>query len=434
MVKYLIFLLLPLSLSAQDQGLSLPQAIRQAWDRQPGLLGGEAQVDQAKAEAAAARANRLPSLQAQAGWQRTNEPLMAFGTRLDQGRITATDFDPSRLNAPDPISGFGASLTLRQPLYAGGRISAGLAAAQDLAAAAEARQGRLRQEAAAAVVQAYFSVEATTQGVAYAQEALDQAKAVETFTAARAAQGLMLKAEQLRAKAYRAQAEAGVALARQRNSEASHALALLIGGPASGPLLTPLASEPHPPASENPRSDLRGDLEATRLETQAAQAAARAEGGSLKPEVGLELGWGTARQAFGSAGTTWTNVSVGAKWSFSFAQTRRVQAARAAARAADENLRWQQAQAERDRANAASAVATAQAQVDASSEAVQAAEEARRLNGARFEAGLLPLTDRLEAETALAGARALHLSSLLGLRIAEAQQALALGLPVEGVQ
>ena len=430
MVKYSIISLFPLLLAAQDPGLSLPDAIRKAWDRQPGLLAGEALVDQARAEASAARAARLPSLQADAGWRRTDEPLMAFGTKLDQGRITAADFNPARLNAPDPISGLGASVTLSQPLYAGGRISSGITSARDMASAAEARQTRRRQEVAAAVVQAYSGVEASAQGLTYAQDALQHARAVEAFVAARAAQGLMLKADQLRAQAFRARAEADLALARQREAEAKNALTMLIGGPVPATLSSPLETGAAPGATPGTRSD----IEAARFEAQAAEAAARAEGGNLKPQVGLELGWGTARPAFGTTGATWTNVSVGARWTFSFAQTRKVQAARAAARAAEENLRWQSAQADRERADASAILTSAQARVKAAAESVTAAEEARRLNEARFQAGLLPLTDRLDAEASLAGARALQLSSLVELRVAEARQALADGRPVEGVQ
>ena len=430
MVKQLIIVLVPAALAAQDPGLTLPAAIRQAWTRQPRVLAGEAAVDQARAEAAAAVAGRLPSLRADAGWRRTDEPLMAFGTKLDQGRLTAADFDPARLNAPDPVTGLGASLTLRQPIYAGGRIDAGIAAARDLASAAEARQARRRQEVAAAVVQAYFGTEAAAEDLTYAQDALAHAQAVETFITARAAQGLMLKADQLRAQAFRAQAEADLALARQRESEARNALALLIGGPAPSELGTPLEAASRP----GPSAGSRADLEAARLEAQAAAAAAKAERGSLKPELGLELGWGMARSALGTSGASWTQVAVGARWTFSFAQTRKAQAARAAARAADENLRWQEALAERDRADASAALASAEARVKAAEESLAAAEEARRLTGARFESGLLPLTDRLDAEARLAGARALRLSSLMELRVAEARQALADGRPVEGVQ
>ncbi|MBS1765968.1 MAG: TolC family protein [Acidobacteria bacterium] len=427
MVKHLIFFL-PAVLGAQ--GLTLQDAIRQAWQRQPGLLAGEALVDQAQAEARAAKDGRLPTLQADAGWRRTDEPLMAFGTKLDQGRITAADFDPVRLNAPGPISGLGASVTLRQPIYAGGRIEAGISAARAMASAAASRQAQRRQETAAAVVQTYFGSEAAAQGVAYAEDALAHARALEAFIGARAGQGLVLKADALRAKAFRAKAEADLALAQQRETEARNALALLIGGPAPAALDTPISEVP----LDTKEPGERADLQAARWEAEAASQAAKAESGSLKPELGVELGWGAARPALGGSGATWTNLSVGARWTFSFAQTRKAQAARAAARAAEENLRWQQASAARDRADAAAAQDAAKARVKAADEALAAAEEARRLNEARFEAGLLPLTDRLDAEASLAGARALHLSSLVELRAAEARQALAEGRPVEGVQ
>ena len=429
MVKHLIFFS-PAFLLAQSPGLTLPDAIRQAWTRQPGLLAGEARVDQARAEASAARAGRLPSLQVSAGWQRTDEPLQSFATKLDQGRIAAADFDPARLNAPDPISGLGASVTLRQPLYAGGRIAAGEEAADALASAAEARQSRSRQEVAAALVQAYFGTEAAAQGVRFGKDALQHARAVEAFAAVRTAEGLMLKADLLRAQAFRAQTEADLALARQRESETRNALTLLLGSPAPVELATPLAE----PAPLSGPAASRGDLEAARMEAQAAEAAARAESGSLKPELSLDLGWGMARPGFSTAGTAWTNVAVGARWTFSFAQTRKVQAAHAASRAAEENLRWQRIRADRDRADASAAMEAAEARVRAAGESLIAAEEARRLNEARFESGLLPLTDRLDAEARLAGARALQLSSLVEFRVAASRQALADGRPVEGVQ
>ena len=67
-------------------------------------------------------------------------------------------------------------------------------------------------------------------------------------------------------------------------------------------------------------------------------------------------------------------------------------------------------------------------------EAVTASESARALRDARYRQGLLPLSDVLDAQAALAGARALLLRSQWENRIARAQLELALGLPVEGVQ
>jgi outer membrane protein TolC len=423
----LSLLLLAAPLAAQD--LALPDALHAAWSRNPGLQAGQAQADAARLQADAASAMRLPSLTAQAGWMRTDEPMMAFGMKLNQARIQAVDFNPSLLNHPDAVHGLGGSLQLQQPLYAGGRIDAAQKATRAMAGAEAAQQARRKQETAAAVVRAYFASQAAGAGVASAEDTLKSAQATEAFVAARVDQGLMLKADLARVKAWRASAEAQLAEARRQEASARSALALLMGGQPFERLTTPLEAGTTPLTT----TGLRGDLEASRLQAEAAQAQAQAAAGSLRPEVGLSLGVGAARENFGEAGGNWTTASLGAKWTFSFADTRRAQSARASARAAELALSWQRAQAGREASDAASALAAAEAKVRAAEEAVQASLEARDLRQARHREGLLPLTELLDAESALSGARALRLASLLELRIARADSALASGTPVEGI-
>jgi outer membrane protein TolC len=65
---------------------------------------------------------------------------------------------------------------------------------------------------------------------------------------------------------------------------------------------------------------------------------------------------------------------------------------------------------------------------------VAASESARALRLARHRQGLMPLTEVLDAEAGLAGARALLLQARLEARVARAQLSLALGEPVEGTE
>jgi outer membrane protein TolC len=53
---------------------------------------------------------------------------------------------------------------------------------------------------------------------------------------------------------------------------------------------------------------------------------------------------------------------------------------------------------------------------------------------ARHRQGLLPLTEVLDAEAGLAGARTLLLSSEYDARVAAAQLQFAFGKPIEGVR
>ena len=114
--------------------LGVEDAIRAAWARNPGLQASAEAVHAARADAARARDARLPTLSVTLRAARTDEPMMAFGTRLDQARIGQADFDPARLNHPDAIGAAGAGVTLTLPLFMGGRLVAGQRAATGLAA------------------------------------------------------------------------------------------------------------------------------------------------------------------------------------------------------------------------------------------------------------------------------------------------------------
>ena len=435
-MKQAVRLLIPwlafASLPAQE-GLTIQEAIRRAWTDQSGLQAGEAMVAGTRAEAEAARDLRLPTLALAAGLTRSNEPMMAFGTRLDQARITQADFDPARLNHPDALTGAGATLTLSQPLYAGGRLDAARKAGAAMADSAAASQARRRQEVALAVDQAYFGAQVAEQALAFAEDTLRQARETERFVQARVDQGLLLKSEGARTRAFRAQSEAGVVEARQRVASARSALELLLGGDIPATLATPVEPAEAVAADALDAPGLRSDLEAARFQSEAARQGVAAARGAWRPEVGLNLAAGTARYALGDGGN-WTTVSLGARWTFSFADSPRVQAAQATARAAELGLKWRERQAGREVAEARRSLETAQARIAFAREAVAASESVRAMRTARHREGLLPLVEVLDAETALSGARTLLLSSQLEWRLSRAQLALALGQPIEDVK
>lgn len=78
------------------------------------LAKNEAQL--AKAELLQTRAMYLPNVNASYTYSNTNNPLYAFGSRLNQERITMMDFDPSLLNDPKSISNFATKVEVQQPI------------------------------------------------------------------------------------------------------------------------------------------------------------------------------------------------------------------------------------------------------------------------------------------------------------------------------
>lgn len=75
------------------------------------------EVKSAQASLLGSRAMYLPNVTASYTGTATNSPLMAFGTKLNQSRITMMDFDPSRLNNPDNIFNFATKLEVQQPIF-----------------------------------------------------------------------------------------------------------------------------------------------------------------------------------------------------------------------------------------------------------------------------------------------------------------------------
>lgn len=76
------FVAVPSQASAKT--LSVADAIRLAWQTNPGLAGSRDMVVAAQADAEAARDQRLPTLQVQINAVATKEPVAAFGLRLDE--------------------------------------------------------------------------------------------------------------------------------------------------------------------------------------------------------------------------------------------------------------------------------------------------------------------------------------------------------------
>ncbi len=417
------------ALHAQEP-LTIQDAIRAAWTGMGGLQAGQAMVDKARAEAEATKGLELPTVALGAGLTRTDEPMQVFGTRLDQARITQADFLPASLNHPDPLAGFGASLSVTQPIYAGGRLEAARRAGAAMAEAEAHNQAFRSQQVALAVDQAYFGTQVAQQGLRWVEDTLSHAQELERFVQARVDQGLMLKSEGERAKAFRAQSEAGVAQARQSLASARSALALLMGAEPPDQLATAVDAG----AADLPQGrGSRGDIEALRAQGEAARAGVAAAKGAFKPGVGLSVAVGTARYSVADGGN-WTTASVGVRWSFSFSDSPRVEAARAAVRAADLGRQWQERQADRDAAEARRGLTAAEAKMASAKVALEASESVRAMRQARHREGLLPLVDVLDAEAALSGARTLLLNSQLEWRISRAQLALALGQPVEGIK
>jgi len=433
MRTWTVLLATGVALGAQTP-LTRAEVSGKAWTDQAGLRAGQAMVESRQAEAEGFRDLRLPTLTLRAQGVRTNEPMMAFGIKLNQARIGAADFNPLSLNHPDSVGAYGGSAVLQQALYTGGRITAARRSGGFMAQAEQASQERRKQETAQLVVEAYFGTQVAEQALMWVEDTRTWIQGMEDFVGARVQQGLMLESELQRIKAFHAQADAQKAEVVKQARSARSGLGLLTGsGPVEGPLATLL--EPGTPAIPGAvqGTALRGDLVAAEFQAKAAHEGAKAAQGNLLPEVGLEVGAGTLHHSWSEKGN-WTWAALGVTWKvFSAPDQAKARAARAQERAAVDLRAFKQQQAEHEVRLARESVIAAEARYVAAKESLAAAEASKRLREARHREGLAPLIEVLDAEAAVQGARHLILQSLFELRIGRAGLDLATGHPIEGV-
>jgi len=410
--------------------LTVSDAIRAAWAHDARLQASSAQATSAARGAEAADWALGPTLVLGAQGTVTSQPSHTFALLLDQGKITAADFDPARLNTPEARGSLGLSAVIEQPL-----VDAALWAARRRAhAGAESEEaGRVatQRQVALDAVRAYFSVRAAEEALAYADDALRTARDTETFVKARVAQEVLLQSEGSRSTAFRAQAEAERAAAVRQLAQARTGFILVVGQePPGGSLVTPLVP-PDTPLSAGVEE--RPELRAARAGVEAQSAASDEAHGRLWPTLVLQGGVATERASL-SEGNTWGMGLLIMRWRGSVAAFKTADAADAARAAAEARRIGQEralgAQLEEARASVA-ASATA---LEAARTAVSASEEARDLRRARHRQGLVPLTELLDAETGLTSARALLRRSALQARLARAELEHASGQPVEGVR
>jgi len=410
--------------------LTVSDAIRAAWTHDARLQASSAQATSAARGAEAADWALGPTLVLGAQGTLTSQPSRTFALLLDQGKITAADFDPARLNTPQARGSLGLSAVIEQPL-----VDAALWAARRRAhAGAEsevAGRAAMQRQVALDAVRAYFSVRAAEDALAYAEDALRTAKDTESFVKARVAQDVLLQSEGSRSTAYRAQAEAERAAAVRQLAQARTGFVLLVGQePPPGSLVTPLVP---PEASSSPAVEERPELRAARAGVDAQTAAADEAHGRLWPTLLLQGGVATERASL-SEGNTWGMGFLILRWSGSVSAFKTADAADAARAAAEARRVGQERALAAELEEAHASVAASSAALEAARTAVSASEQARDQRQARHRQGLVPLTDLLDAETGLTSARALLLRSALQARLARAELEHASGQPVEGVR
>lgn len=417
------------------QGVTLPEAIRQAVGNNNILKAERFAVQAAKAGQDSAESRYLPRLTFDETFAASNSPTRTFMMKLDQGRFSSGDFIIDNLNNPGTETDFRTAITLEQTLYdpsVGYSVNIAAKEREERESSRELRQEQVVLE----VVSAYVSVQKSMARLDVAEKGLTSAREHLRLARVRMGAGTGLKSDELRARTFLAEMEEQEIRARNLLEIARLRLGKAMGAPAgeafdiSGELRPlPMAAAPDELsrlAREN-RQDLRG-VERQREKAELGAGLARS---AWYPTLhaGAAYQMNDRSVPFGADNSSWY-AGVSLRWELfdGMRRSREQEKAGALQAVAAETLEqyrkevaFQVAESRLRRDEAAKRAEVARA-------AVADAEEGLRLVQKRFEGSLATVVELLDAQTSVNRARAAVVDTDADLVLASAQLAYSAGM------
>lgn len=431
-----MFLLLVTVAAAVYAGepLSLDQAVETALKNNPGLKAADSQVDAAQAGVVRSRSGFLPKVTLSETWSRTDNPLMALGTKLNREIVSPLDFAPDAINHPDPISNYNTRVAVMQPVWNGGKEYLGMKQAGLARDAAVMDRNRTRQETVFNVVKAYYGLLLAKEYHTVALQSLETSEANVKLAELRFKAGAVLQSDLLRAKVQLAEVREMAFRAGNSVKLAAANLNFAMGVPQSDEydvegLLAVQEQKGDLDGMLTEALSLRPDLVSMDRNRKNAETNIKQARTDYLPSLNLmgQVDWNSDRIA-GSDAKSWGVMAV-LSWNLfdGLVTTSRVREASAnaeRARAQEEQMRsGVQLQVRQAYYN----LAASQERINATASSVQEAEEGLRTVQKRYEVGMTTFVDVLGAENALIRSRMNALQALYDNNIASAELKLAIG-------
>jgi outer membrane protein len=416
------------------QLLTVQEAIEIATTHNPAVTEAEAMVSAADERMIQARSGFYPQLNLSGTFNRTTSPMMAFGSKLNQGRIGTEDFIPDRLNDPDAIDNYGLTVSAMWSLFDRGQTWYGLRQARMSQAASTLILDRTIQEIIARTVYTYNGFVLSLKQLDLVHQALKTAKANQQLVRSRYESGFVVKSDFLQTQVHvanldqqRLQAESGMKVAR---AELSTSMGINPDTPfdpadplESGVEATGTLDEWLDKAAAN-----RPDLKALFQQEAIAETEVKKASAARLPSIALSADYGTNSESFNDGNDSYSvsgmvnlnlfsGFRVSAKVSEAKAMLKQIKAGRSALE--------QRIAVETRRAYFRAKSTWTQIQVANASMAQ--AEEALRIVRNRYEGGLVTIVELLNAELVLHQSRTNRLRAIHDFNAAKVALLLAAG-------
>ncbi|HOY67015.1 MAG TPA: TolC family protein [Candidatus Ozemobacteraceae bacterium] len=417
--------------------LSVGDAVRKALEHSPSLQASREGETVAREKIGEARSMRGVRVTAGISDTRLNSPMMAFGARLDQGRIAMSDFQPDRLNDPDAVNNLKIGAQVVLPVYLGGMDAHAVSAARSGKTAAGHDTAHASEEVIFQAIDAYLGVLLARESVSVAEKACDASlESLRNAEAAVAAQRAVAS-DLLQARVHHSQNEETLLRMKNQHALALEALATVMGVASATDfdLTMPLLNQECTSCGDAPAHLLetalrqRPDYLALLERVNALERSAKMHDGAVRPHVAIGAAAEQNRDGFG--GDSHGNNMVFARVDWNIADGGEAKHKAAGARAQANQMR-RMAEALKDGIHlqireAITGLNNALERIRVSREAIDHSDESLRILRDRYAAGLAIMSDVLGAETGLLSHRMNHVKALYDYSISRARLKMALG-------
>lgn len=347
----------------------------------------------------------LPSITASHTAILTTNPLMAFGSKLNQEILTPADFDPALLNNPDKIDNYATQIEVLQPLINVDGLFARQAAKAKMLAY-QLQTERTKEYLELEVTKAYMQLQLAYSGVRVLEKANLTVAASLTLIENYYAQGMLQQTDLLDMQMRVAEVKNQLQYAKSTVKNASDYLAFLLNEPATQWVYQPaeeIADDIEPVSFDPTLSEGRKDLLAMNKSAEAYENMFQSSKMALLPRL----------NAFGSyqlydnqlLGTSATGYLIGAQLSWAlfdgYKSIGMMEKSKVDFEKAQTEAEQYKSQSQLELSKTYRQLQDAENAVHYSKLAWEQSQEAYRIRNDRFRQGLEKTTDLLMAETQL---------------------------------
>ncbi|MCP4053079.1 MAG: TolC family protein [Mesoflavibacter sp.] len=390
------------STQAQEvKPISKSEVLTQVSENNTSIKISEEEFNQAKADYRQTNAIFLPNITASHTGISTTNPLMAFGSKLNQEILTSNDFNPALLNDPETTQNFATKLEVQQPLINIDGIFQRKAAKSKMEAMS-LKTKRTEDYIAFEVDKAYMQLQLAYKAVDVLEKALEAANANKKLADNSYEQGYLQRADVLNVEVRVTEVKNQLQQAKSNVQNASNYLSFLMN---DDTFITYKPSDTLTPYVRTMElktfTENRSDIKAMQLASKAYEAMSKADKMAFLPRLNAFGSYEMYDDKIFQADANGYIVGAQLSWDIFQGSKRFGKAQKSRAEFEKSKLEYNQyvSKSKLELNKAKRMLIDAENKLNLSKLALDQSEESLRIRTNRFKEGLEKTSDLLMAET-----------------------------------